>query len=179
MDLPTNPAGPQPLMAWEALEVNAERVSAIVQSAAQAVSHLREASHALQVLEEVRVAQQRSLTHAEGHHGVAELGGAGQESCGVANVGSSTAPQQASSSDASSSASARAQDASEQVQAALVELLLSQRQGRREQQHAFDHLRMVLETYVSGARWACVSCLDALAQAQLAALGPHAIALWR
>ena len=138
-------------MAWDALEVNAGRVSTIVQSAAQAVSHLREASYALQVLEEVRAAQQRSLGQQE--KGAKQHGPCGQQSTSPRTAPSTSTDSSTggggSSSGANSSASASAQDASEQVEAALVELLLSQRQGQREQQHAFDHLRMVLETYVS------------------------------
>lgn len=140
----------RPLMAWDALEVNADRVSAIVQSAAQAVSQLREASHALQVLEEVCAAQQRSLgQHEEG----AVQNGSGDQK--PASSGASTAAGSSSGSGGSgdSSASTSAQDASEQVEAALVELLLSQRQGRREQQRAFNHLRMVLETYTDVVRY--------------------------
>jgi hypothetical protein len=135
-------------MAWEALEVNAERVAAIVQSAAQAVSHLREASYALEALEDVRAAQQRSLASSGEEHAdkqqqqqqQQQLLREGQADAALGGVREAPGSQ---------SASASAQAASDRVKAALVDLLLSQRQGHREQQRAFDHLRMVLETYVS------------------------------
>jgi hypothetical protein len=167
---PRSWCAPQPLMAWDALRVDTESVSSIVASAAQAVSLLREASHALKVLEDVQAAQQQASAQQQQpqqreqemgdigpamqqHQAQSQLQGAPQLSAASGagppeaqpGVASGVSP---SSSDAPSSETVH--NASERVEAALVDLLLSQRQGAKQQLHAFNHLRMVLETYVSG-----------------------------
>lgn len=155
----------QPMMAWEALQVNADSVSSTVQSAAQAVSLLREASHALAVLEEVQAAQQQSLRQHQAPDGTQQQ--QRQQQQGQQQAGQQQEQQQevgplppqavqavstTSRNDESAgphTASTSAQDASDRVEAAFMWLLLSQRQGKKEQERAFHHLRMVLETYVS------------------------------
>jgi hypothetical protein len=135
-------------MAWDALEASGDSVAAIVASAAQAVSHLREASHALAVLEEVRAAQQACM--APPHHQQQQQQQQQDDQLQHRSQGES----------AGSSDSAGAAYASERVHEALLGLLRSQRQGPREQRRAYDHLRMVLETYVSrpgacSVVWSC------------------------
>jgi hypothetical protein len=140
-------------MAWDALDANGDNVRAVVQSAAQAVSHLREASHALQALEAVRLAQQQSLAQ---HHPHTPAAGGGGDSSSEGAADSSTSAGSSSVGDTTITSSSgggggavNAQDASDRVEAALMRLLLSERKGRTERQQAYQHLRMVLETYVS------------------------------
>ena len=144
-----------------------EGVAAIVESAAQAASLLREASHALAALEQVQAAQQRSLAQHRplSQHPRSSLPEEPPQRCRddarqQPPSRQQQQPQQQTQGSApltvegaggpppDSAASVSAQAASDRVEEALLGLLASQQHGRRDQQRAFAHLRMVLETYV-------------------------------
>ena len=150
-------------MAWDALEANKDSVPAAVESAAQAVSLMREASYALQALEDVRAAQQQSL--ADRHHAeqpaaaapgsplVGSSAPADSSGGGGRSNSSSPSPTEGSSTSGSGGSVARAQAASDSVEAAVMRLLQAQGKGAKEQRRALDHLRAVLETYTDVVRY--------------------------
>lgn len=154
-----NPHAPlphtQPLMAWDALEAGADAVPDVVARAAQAVSHLREASHALAALDDVRAAQRASLAAAAAAAAEATAEGRSASDSGSGGgAGDKQAAAAAAAAAAAKAAASAARDASERVEAALRRVLAALRQGgAADRSRAFTHLRAVLEAYTDVARY--------------------------